>query len=131
MTQDTPRPTETELELLKVLWDRGPSTAREVLAAIEEQRPVGYTTVLKMLQVMDKKGLVTVDRERRSHVYAAAIERDSTLGGLVDDLVHRAFDGAAEELLVHLVGSRPDAEALDRLERRIAELREEEGRDRE
>lgn len=127
MNTEQPRPTETELELLKVLWDRGPSTARDVLAAIESSRPVGYTTVLKMLQVMEKKSLVTVDRERRSHVYTAAIERSRTLGGLVDDLVHRAFDGAAEDVLVHLVGDRPDAETLERWERRIAELRQQEG----
>jgi BlaI family transcriptional regulator, penicillinase repressor len=131
MSSAMPRPTETELELLKVLWDRGPSTAREVLASVEEERAVGYTTILKMLQVMEKKGLVDVDRERRSHVYAAAIERGHTLGGLVDDLVRRAFDGAAEDLLVHLVGRKPDEDTLSRLEQRIAELRQKEGGDHE
>lgn len=131
MKPDMPRPTETELELLKVLWDRGPSTAREVLAAIESARTVGYTTVLKMLQVMEKKSLVTVDRERRSHVYTAAIERSRTLGGLVDDLVRRAFDGAAEDVLVHLVGDRPDAATLQLWEQRIAALRAQEDADDE
>ena len=126
MSNDTPRPTETELELLKVLWDRGPSTARDVLATIEQERPVGYTTVLKMLQIMEKKRLVTVDRERRSHAYAAAIERGQTLGGLADDLGRRAFDGAAEDVLVHPVGQVPDGDTLNRLEERIAELRQKE-----
>ncbi|MEZ6194732.1 MAG: BlaI/MecI/CopY family transcriptional regulator [Planctomycetota bacterium] len=128
MTTRSSRPTEFELELLKILWDRGPATAREILEAIEERRPVGYTTVLKMLQLMEKKDMVAVDRTARSHVYSAALERGRTLGGLVEEFVSRAFDGAAEDMLVHLVKGRLDAEALERLQRRLEELKEEENR---
>ncbi len=122
------QPTDFELELLKVLWDRGPSTAREALKAIEASRSVGYTTVLKMLQVMDKKGMVKVDRSRRSHVYEAALQRSKTMSGLLSRFLDRTFDGAAEELLIHLAEGELSSEALDDLESRIAALRAKEKR---
>lgn len=120
-------PTDAELRLLKVLWERGPSTARAVLDALPDDRPIGYTTVLKTLQVMEEKGLVTVDRAARSHVYAPAIERAATLRSLVSAFVDRTFDGAAEELLVHLAdGPGLDQDTLLALEERVAALRREE-----
>lgn len=127
VTDAARHPTDAELRILKVLWKRGPSTARDVMDALTDERAVGYTTVLKTLQVMEGKGLVTVDRAARSHVYEARVARDATLGGLVTRLVDSAFDGAAGELLVHLVAGDVDADALRDLEQRIAALRREEG----
>lgn len=129
MSDDRVRPTDFELDILKILWERGPSTARAVLDSLPAHRRSGYTTVLKMLQVMEKKEMVEVDRSARSHVYAARIQRERTVGGLVDDLVDRVFDGAAADLLVRLVeGSDLKPEELDALEARIAEVRKKETR---
>ena len=81
---DTPQPTPAELDLLRVLWQRGPSTVRDMHAAVE--RDVGYTTVLKLLQIMTEKGLVTRDASARSHIYTAAVSEDDTQRRLVADL---------------------------------------------
>ncbi len=125
------RPTDFEFRILKILWKRGPSTAREVLEELSGRREIGYTTVLKMLQLMEGKGLVTVDRAERSHVYAARAREEATLGRLVDEFVDKAFDGAAGELVVHLVqGGTLGGEELRRIERRIADLRRREEKDR-
>lgn len=117
------QPTDFELELLKVLWERGASTAREALKVIEDTRSVGYTTVLKMLQVMEKKGMVDVDRSERSHVYSATLQRKKTMSSLVSRFVNRTFDGAADDLLLHLADGKINSKTLDQLESRIAELR--------
>ena len=127
MKSSDQRPTEFELRVLKVLWENGPSTARAVLERMPSKRPVGYTTVLKMLQLMEKKSMVAVDRSARSHVYSARRKKESTLRHLTSDFVDRAFDGAADELLVHLVkDGRLSSRDLDELETRIAELRRKE-----
>ena len=98
--RDLPLPTEAELELLRVLWTRGPSTVREVLDGLGARRP-GYTTVLKLLQIMHAKGLVVRNEEARSHVYAASIPGESTQRRLVSDLVDRAFGGSAAKLVLN------------------------------
>jgi BlaI family penicillinase repressor len=100
------RPTDAELEILKVLWDRGPSTVREVHEVLADARDSGYTTVLKLMQIMARKGLVERDEEQRAHVYRAAEARDRMQRRLVDDLVDRAFDGSAAGLVLNALGSR-------------------------
>src|SRR5678816_3139516 len=92
---DPPRPTQAELAILRVLWDRGPSSVREVHEAMNPGRDTGYTTVLKTLQIMIGKGLVTRDDARRSHVYQAAYEQKGTQRQLVTELLDRAFGGSA------------------------------------
>ena len=94
------RPSPAELGLLRVLWTRGPSTVRAVHEAVEQEHPVGYTTVLKQLQIMTDKGLVTRDTSRRSHVYAAAVDEAATQKHLVSDLIDRAFGGSAAALVM-------------------------------
>jgi BlaI family penicillinase repressor len=119
-----PRPTPAELEILRVLWTHGPSTVREVLERLEEQRPTGYTTALKLLQIMADKGLVRRDESARAHVYAARMPEHETQQQLVRDLVDRAFGGSASKLVLHALSTRktPRAELarirelLDRLE---------------
>ncbi len=110
-----PLPTEAELELLRVLWARGPSTVREVLDALGPERGIGYTTVLKQLQIMHGKGLVLRDEGARSHVYAAAAEEEATQRRLVSDLVERAFGGSAARLVLNAL-SGPTATAAERAE---------------
>ena len=91
----TPVPSNAELEILRILWKQGPQTVREVHDALKRERMVGYTTVLKTMQVMAEKKLVTRDESERSHVYAAAVEEKSVKRRLVSDLLDRAFDGSA------------------------------------
>jgi BlaI family transcriptional regulator, penicillinase repressor len=119
-----PRPTPAELEILRVLWDRGPSTVREVQERLEEERPTGYTTALKLLQIMTDKGLVRRDETARAHVYAARAPEQKTQQQLVRDLLDRAFGGSASELVMQALSGRKTSreelarirELLDRLE---------------
>jgi BlaI family penicillinase repressor len=100
----TRKPTDVELAILTVLWSRGPSTVRQVAAAMD--REAGYTTVLKLLQIMAEKGLVTRDESARTHVYAPAYTEDQTQRQLVMDLVERAFDGSAAKLVLQALASK-------------------------
>ncbi len=122
------RPTDAELEILKVLWERGPSTVREVQEMLAEARETGYTTVLKLMQIMARKGLVVRDEDQRAHIYHAAEERDQTQRRLVNDLVDRAFDGSPGGLVLHALGARR-ASAADLAEiRRLLDTYEEKKR---
>ncbi len=103
---ELPKPTEAELELLRVLWRRGPSTVREVHEAIGDEKETGYTTTLKILQKMAEKGLVRRDESQRSHVYAAAMKAEQTQRQLVRDLLHRAFGGSAAPLVVQALSEQ-------------------------
>jgi predicted transcriptional regulator len=97
------KPTDAELGILGVLWSRGPSTVRDVADAMGRQE--SYTTILKLLQIMTEKGLVTRDQSERSHVYTAALSQEQTQKQLVTDLVARAFDGSAAKLVLHALSS--------------------------
>ena len=119
-----PRPTPAELEILRLLWENGPSTVREIQESMEQQRPTGYTTALKLLQIMTDKGLVRRDETARAHVYAAGAPEDQTQRQLVRDLLDRAFGGSATKLVMHALSARKTSreelarirEMLDRLE---------------
>jgi predicted transcriptional regulator len=102
-----PRPTDAELEILRILWERGQSTVRDVHEAIDARRPTGYTTVLKQLQIMTEKGLVRRDVSERAHVYRARLAREETEKQLVGDLLDRAFGGSASRLVLHALASKP------------------------
>jgi predicted transcriptional regulator len=95
-----PRPTDAELAILRVLWDRGPATVRQVHEALAETRETGYTTTLKLMQIMADKGLVTRDESSRTHVYAARLTQGETQRQLVSDLLDRAFGGSAAALVL-------------------------------
>jgi BlaI family transcriptional regulator, penicillinase repressor len=113
-----PRPTDAELAILRVLWARGPSTVRQVLGALNESRPTGYTTVLKLLQIMTEKGLVARDESDRSHIYEARFSEDATQRQLLDDLLTRAFGGSAMKLVMQaLSGTRTSPEELAEIRR--------------
>lgn len=123
----TNQPTATELEILQVIWSEGPSTVRDVHNVMSANRPVGYTTVLKMMQIMADKGLLTRrEGETRAHIYDAAESQDATQTQLVADLVEKAFAGSAEQLILHaLAGKRASAEELDRIRKAIEAAEEE------
>jgi len=97
-TRGTPKPTESELELLGILWERGPVTVRELFEAVNEGRPVVYTGVLKLLQIMAEKGLVERDERERAHVYRAAVSQADTERRFVRELSERFFAGSAAQL---------------------------------
>lgn len=96
----TPRPTDVELSILRVLWDLGPSTVRQIHQVLSAERELTYTGVLRMLQVMFEKGLVKRDERERSHVYRPAHAQAAMQSGLVTDLMDRAFKGSAKELVL-------------------------------
>ena|SRR5918999_2894791 len=110
------RPTDGELEILRVLWQRGPSTVREVYETIAETKPTGYTTVLKLMQIMAEKGLVKRDETERAHVYEARAAQEQTQTQMVSDLVERVFDGSAMKLVMHALSTKAaSAEELDQI----------------
>ena len=115
----TPRPTEAELELLGILWDRGQATVRELFEAVNETRPVVYTGVLKLLQIMTEKGLVERDERERAHVYHAAISQADTEQRLLRELSDRFFAGSAAQLALRALemekASKQDLEAIRKL----------------
>jgi BlaI family transcriptional regulator, penicillinase repressor len=112
------KPTASELEILRVLWVRGPSTVREVHEALSEKKALGYTTVLKLLQIMTAKGTVRRDEGQRAHVYEACQPATETKRQLVGDVLQRVFEGSASELMIHaLEGRRTSRKELDELRR--------------
>jgi predicted transcriptional regulator len=122
----TNRPTDAELEILKVLWERGPSTVREVRGALP--RRVAHTTVLTLLQIMEDKGLVERDASQRAHIYRARQSRPGVARRLAKDLLDRMFEGSAPELVLYaLQGRKATPEELDEI-RRIVDALERKGR---
>ena len=116
------KPTSSELEILRVLWARGPSTVREVHQALSEKKSLGYTTVLKLLQIMTAKGTVRRDEDHRAHVYQACQPATETKRQLVGDVLQRVFEGSASELMIHaLEGRRTSKKELEELRRLLDE----------
>ena len=101
-----PKPTEAELEILTILWTRGPSTVRDVHEEICGRKPTQYTTVLKTMQIMAEKNLVRRDERQRAHVYAATKPREWTQKQIAGDLLQRAFGGSARSLLMGALSAR-------------------------
>ena len=106
MKPPLPRPTDAELAILRVLWERGPSTVRQVHASLSGERPIGYTTALKIMQIMADKGLVERDETDRSHVYAARMSEERTQRQLLQDLLDRAFGGSALKLVMQALSTK-------------------------
>lgn len=106
MSEPPPKPTESELEILTVLWSLGPSTVRAVYDAIVQRRPAQYSTILKFMQIMADKGLVLRDETQRAHVYRPARPREWTQKQLAGDLLDRAFSGSAKAMLIGALAAR-------------------------
>jgi predicted transcriptional regulator len=101
-----PKPTDAELSILRILWDRGPSTVRQVHDALARERQAGYTTALKMLQIMTEKGLVERDERDRTHVYRPRLSEEQTQRQLLRDLLDRAFGGSSRKLVMQALATR-------------------------
>lgn len=118
-----PRPTDAELAILRVLWRRGPSTVRQVMDELNQHQPTGYTTVLKMLQIMTEKGIVEREEVGRHHIYEPVRSESETQRQLLDDLLDRAFNGSARQLVLQALATKPAApEELAEIRRLLDEL---------
>jgi BlaI family penicillinase repressor len=123
MAKEPPRPTPAELEILGVLWELGPATVREIQEDIDRRRPTGYTTVLKLLQIMTDKGLVRRDVRERAHRYTPTLPRERTEQQMVGDLLDRAFGGSASRLVMRALSSRSATpEELERIRTLLDEI---------
>ena len=122
------QPTAGELEVLKVLWDRGPSTVREVMDVLNEVRPRAYTSVMSLLNVMTEKRLVVREPQGRAFVYRPKADRGRTLRRMVGDLLGRAFEGSTSQLVAHLLDqTKPTAEELAEIRRAIEAYQQQKG----
>ena len=112
------KPTPSELEILQVLWERGPSTVREVHEALGNKRPIGYTSVLKLMQIMTAKDTLRRNEQQRAHVYEAVQPAEKTKRQLALDVLQRVFDGSASQLMMHALADRKASkEEVDELRR--------------
>ena len=116
------KPTDSELEILSVLWERGPSTVRQILDSLANKK-TGYTTVLKLLQIMTDKGLVLRDESQRSHVYRPSEKAEKTQRRLVGELLEKAFGGAADQMVMQaLKAKKVSKDQLDEIKKMIEQL---------
>ena len=117
------KPTDSELEILQILWQSGPSTVKSVNERLNEKKETGYTTTLKLLQIMFEKELVIRNEEERSHVYSAAIEEGDIQKALVDRLLESAFSGSAAKLVMQAIGnSQTSKEELEQIRAYLTEI---------
>src|SRR5690606_26184438 len=119
----TPKPTEAELKILEVLWERGPLTVRQVNERLNETQDTGYTTTLKLMQIMHAKGLLDRQEEGRTHVYRALVEEGPTRQQLLDRFLETAFGGSATRLVMHaLGGARTTPDELKKIRKLLDQL---------
>ncbi|MBR9920806.1 MAG: BlaI/MecI/CopY family transcriptional regulator [Bacteroidetes bacterium] len=117
------KPTESELEILQLLWELGPSSVRQINDRLNEKREVGYTTTLKIMQIMAEKELVKRNTSSRTHIYSAAVAEEETRAKLLDQLVDKAFKGSAMKLVMQALDSHQTSSAdLDELKAMIEKL---------
>jgi BlaI family transcriptional regulator, penicillinase repressor len=120
------KPTDAELEILQVLWENGPSSVRFVNDLLGERKEVGYTTTLKLMQIMHEKGLVVRNTDARSHIYEAAIERDATQRNLLGTFVDNVFSGSAMDLVMQALGNhKASKDELDQIKALIEKMENE------
>ncbi len=123
MTKNKIKPTESELNILQVLWQKGPSTVRDVNDELNSTREIGYTTTLKLLQIMTEKGLVTRIKDGRNHIYSAAVEQNAAQQQLLDKLLNGVFGGSAKKLVMQALGDHnPSKAELEEIKKYIEEL---------
>ena len=129
ITGGLPNPTERELEIVRVLWKQRAASVREVLERLNRERvePLAYTTVLRFLQIMTEKGLVTREDGVRGHLYSTSVPAESTKRQLAHDLIERAFEGSAHDLMLHALGGRKiTQEELGEIRKLVEELHDKE-----
>ena len=118
-----PKPTESELEILNILWNKGPCTVREVHEILEKSKDAGYTTTLKLMQIMHDKKLLSRDTSSKTHIYKAAISQEQTQGQLVKRMIDTVFNGSAMDLVMQALGNhKANAEELEQIKQYLDEM---------
>ncbi len=117
------KPTDSELEILNILWEKGPSTVRDVHEVLERSKEAGYTTTLKLMQIMHDKKLLTRNESNRSHIYTANISQQKTQGQLVKKFIDNVFNGSASQLVLQALGNhKANGQELDEIKQLLAEM---------
>lgn len=117
------RPTESEMEILQVLWERGPSTVREVHEILSQTKDSGYTTTLKLMQIMNEKGLLNRNDDAKSHVYTAAVKKESIQKQAVSKMINGLFKGSSAKLVMHALGNhRASKEEIVEIKKYLDEI---------
>jgi BlaI family penicillinase repressor len=117
------KPTDSELEILNILWSKGPSTVREVHEVLEQSKDAGYTTTLKLMQIMHDKTLLKRDATNKSHVYTANVSQEKTQGQLVKRMIDNVFNGSASGLVMQALGSyKADSEEMNKIKKYLDDL---------
>jgi len=117
------KPTESELEILRVLWEKGPSTVREVHEILEQSKDAGYTTTLKLMQIMHEKGLLQRDASSKTHIYAAIVSQENTQRQLLDKMIDTVFNGSASQLVLQALGNHKSSkEELEKIKQYLNEI---------
>lgn len=120
------RPTESELEILQLLWQSGPSTVRQVNEQLQQKREVGYTTTLKIMQIMHEKGILSREKTGKTHIYSSAIRQDDTQRAMLDRFVERAYGGSALKLVLQALGNhQASPEEIDKIRAYLDQLENE------
>jgi len=120
---NTIKPTESELEILNILWDKGPSTVRDVHEVLEKNKEAGYTTTLKLMQIMHEKTLLKRDASSKSHVYTANVSQEKTQGQLVKKLIDNMFNGSASQLVMQALGNhKTNKKELDEIKKYLEQI---------
>ena len=118
------KPTESELEILRVLWEKGPCTVREVHEVLEQSKNAGYTTTLKLMQIMHEKGLLERDTSSKTHIYSSAVSQENTQRQLLDKMIDTVFNGSASQLVLQALGNHKASPAeLEEIQRLLNNLK--------
>ena len=117
------KPTESELEILRVLWEKGPSTVREVHEVLGLSKDAGYTTTLKLMQIMHEKGLLERDTSSKTHIYSSIVSQENTQRQLLDKMIDTVFNGSASQLVLQALGNHKSSkEELERIKQYLNEI---------
>jgi len=117
------KPTESELEILNILWEKGASTVREIHEVLEQNKDAGYTTTLKLMQIMHEKGLLTRDASSKTHIYVAAVTREQAQGQMVQRMIDTMFKGSAMQLVMQALGNhKTDKDELQQIKDYLKEI---------
>jgi len=117
------KPTESELEILNLLWEKGPSTVRDIHEVLEQTKDAGYTTTLKLMQIMHDKKLLKRDASNKTHIYEAAVGREQTQGQIVQRMIDTVFNGSAMQLVMQTLGNhKADAEGLEQIKAYLEQM---------
>lgn len=117
------KPTESELEILRVLWEKGPSTVREVHEVLGQSKDAGYTTTLKLMQIMHEKGLLDRDTSSKTHIYSAIVSQENTQRQLLDKMIDTVFNGSASQLVLQALGNHKSSkEELEKIKQYLNEI---------